>query len=76
MRIGLFLKYDQEVVKWSENLEISDLWGRVDRYGKGNTPFIAKFHRTDLVVCSHSREVKTQSYSQINMVLFNFYELR
>ena len=32
MRIGLFLKYDQEVVKWSENREIPDLWGRVDRY--------------------------------------------
>ena len=32
MRIGLFLKYDWEVVKWSENQEIPDLWGRVDRY--------------------------------------------
>ena len=32
MRIGLFLKYDREVVKWSENREIPDLWGRVDRY--------------------------------------------
>ena len=33
MRIGLFLKYDREVVKWSENQEIPNLWGRVDRYG-------------------------------------------
>ena len=32
MRIGFFLKYDREVVKWSENWEIPDLWGRVDRY--------------------------------------------
>ena len=32
MRIGLFLKYDREVVKWFENREIPDLWGRVDRY--------------------------------------------
>ena len=28
----LILKYDREVVKWSENREIPDLWGRVDRY--------------------------------------------
>ena len=27
MRIGLFLKYDREVVKWSENREIPDLGG-------------------------------------------------
>ena len=32
MRIGLFLKYDREVVNGSENREIPDLWGRVDRY--------------------------------------------
>ena len=33
MRVGLFLKYDREIGKWSENSEIPDLWGRVDRYG-------------------------------------------
>ena len=33
MRIGLFFKYDREVVNGSENQEIPDLWGRVDRYG-------------------------------------------
>ena len=33
MRVGLFLKYDREIGKWSENREIPDLWGRVDRYG-------------------------------------------
>ena len=30
---------------------------------------IAKFHRTDLVICSHSGERKILSYSRINMVL-------
>ena len=30
---------------------------------------IAEFHWTDLVICSHSREGKTLSYSQINEVL-------
>ena len=29
---------------------------------------IQKFHRTDLVICSHSREGKNLSHSQINMV--------
>ena len=32
MRIVLFFKYDREVVNGSENREIPDLWGRVDRY--------------------------------------------
>ena len=29
----------------------------------------AKFHWTDLVICSHSRERKTPSYSRRNMVV-------
>ena len=29
---------------------------------------IAKFHRTDLVIYSHSKEKKTLSYSRINIV--------
>ena len=33
MRVGLFLKFDREVGKWSENREVPNLWGRVDRYG-------------------------------------------
>ena len=37
-------------------------------FRKGKTLIIAKFHRTDLVICSHSREGKTLSYSQINTV--------
>ena len=31
---------------------------------KGITRIITKFHRTDLVICSHSRVGKTLSYSQ------------
>ena len=37
-----------------------DLWNHL---GKGKTCIIAKFHRTDLVICGHSREKKTPSYS-------------
>ena len=35
---------------------------------KGKIRIIAKFQRTVLVICSHSREGKTPAYSQINMV--------
>ena len=38
MRVGLFLKYDREIGKWSENREIPDLWGRVDRYEQKCVP--------------------------------------
>ena len=34
----------------------------------GNTCIMAKFHRTDLVICCHSREGKTLPYSRINRV--------
>ena len=37
-------------------------------FQKGKTCIIAKLHRTDVVICSHSREGKTLSFSQINMV--------
>ena len=37
---------------------------------KGKTHIIAKFLWTDLVICSHSREGETPSYSQTNMVYF------
>ena len=36
---------------------------------KGKTLTIAKFYRTNIVIFSHSREGRTLSYSQINMVL-------
>ena len=38
-------------------------------FRKGKTCNIAKFHRTDLVICSQSREGKTLSYSQISMII-------
>ena len=37
-------------------------------FGKGKTRIIAKFHRTDSVICSHSTEGTGTSYSHINMV--------
>ena len=43
----------------------SRYWGL---FRKGKTCIIAKFHRTDLVFFSHSRDGKTPSYSCINMV--------
>ena len=40
----------------------------MELFWKGKTHIIAKLHRTDLVISSHSTEVKTLSYTQINMV--------
>ena len=37
-------------------------------FRKGKTGIIAKLHRTDFVIRSHSRERKTASYSQRNSV--------
>ena len=37
-------------------------------FRKGKIGIIAKFHRTDLVIWSHSRGTKTPSYSRINTV--------
>ena len=36
-------------------------------FRKGKTCVTAKFQRTDIIICSHSREGKTLSYSRINM---------
>ena len=41
------------------------LW---DCLGMDKTCIIAKYHSTDLVICSHSRERKTLSYGRINTV--------
>ena len=38
-------------------------------FRKGKIGIIAKFHRTDLVICSHSRGTKTLSDSRINTVV-------
>ena len=37
-------------------------------FRKGKTRIIAKFHGTELVICSHFREGKTLSYSRKNVV--------
>ena len=34
---------------------------------KGKTHIKAKFHRTDLAICSHSREGQTPFYGKINI---------
>ena len=39
---------------------------------KGKIRITAKFHRTDLVICSHSRERKPPSYSRRNTVIICF----
>ena len=41
------------------DLDLWDCSGRVK---------LSEFHRTDLVICSHSREEKTLSYNRINMI--------
>ena len=38
-------------------------------FRKGITRIIAKFCRTDFIICSHFRERKTPTYSQINMAI-------
>ena len=40
---------------------------------KGKTRIIVKFLRTDSVICSHSREGETPSYSRINRVYMNMH---
>ena len=55
-----------------KNLHLSykmdlDLWDCLRRV---KLVIIAKFHRTDLIICSHSREGKTLSNSRINIVLY------
>ena len=40
----------------------------MELFRKGKNCTIAKFHRTDLFICDHSREGKILSYSQINTV--------
>ena len=48
------------------DLDLWDCLGRTNR--KDKTHIITKFHRRDFVICSHSREGKTPSYSQINKI--------
>ena len=50
---------------------LSDRSRSLGLFKKDKTCIIAKVHRADLVICSHSRDGKTLSYSQINMVQWN-----
>ena len=45
-----------------------DLW---DCLGRVKIGIIAKFHRTDLVICSHSIGTKPPFYNRINTVVEN-----
>ena len=71
--IPYFVDYKTELFSFQNNpkdLDPSckmdlDLW---DCLGREKIGIIAKFHRTDLVICSHSIGTKPPSYSQINMV--------
>ena len=58
-----------------------DLWDCVEGEGvflwlqdeeAGGVKLIAKFQRTDLVICSYFREGKTLSYSQIIILTSDF----
>ena len=44
-------------------------------FRKGKTHIVAKFLRTDLDICSHSREGETPSYSRINTVIKVAFEM-
>ena len=44
-------------------------------FKRGKTRISAKLHRTDLIICTHSREGKTPFYSRINTVLYPDYFL-
>ena len=69
-----FFRYQTELSSFRNNLKNldpsykMDLARSLELFRKGNTCVKAKFHRTDLVICSHSREGKTPSYSKINTV--------
>ena len=61
-----FPKQSEKNLDPSYKMDI-DLW---DCLGRVKTCIIAKFHKTDLAICSYSREGKTPSHSRINMVCF------
>ena len=60
MRIGLFFKYDREVVNGSENREIPDLWGRVDRYENNS--------KDDFVCTRRFNKSLTNNYVKLTML--------
>ena len=59
---------DLGIVLDKMDLDLRDCFGQdgsrsLGLFWNGKTHIIAKLHRTDLVICSHSREGKTPSYS-------------
>ena len=57
-----------EFFSFQNNLKLLDGSRSLGLFRKVKTLIIAKFHGTDLVIGSHSREGKTPYYSQINLV--------
>ena len=57
-KTGFFLS--KTITKTSSKMDL-DIWDCLGR----KTRILAKFHRTDLVICSHFRQ-ETPSYKQIN----------
>ena len=62
MRIGLFFKYVREVVNRSENGEIPDLWGRVDRYASGYFHSIPCKISTSMMALGRADEIFLTKY--------------
>ena len=76
--IPYFLGY-KRAFSFQNNRKNLDPYYKMDLIRKSKTCVIAKFHRTDLVICSHSREWRshsregqTLSYSRINTVRVRF----
>ena len=67
----VFFGYKTEFVSFQNNPKILDPSSKMDLNVWDclrRVKLIAKLHRTDLIICSHSREGKTLSYSHINTV--------
>ena len=76
VQVPYFFSYKMELFSFQNDLEdvgLSyktdlDLWNFLGRVKL----IVAKFHRTDLVIGSHSREENIPSYSQIDMIIYLF----
>ena len=66
--IPYFFSYKAEFFPSKNNPKNLDPSYKMALVRKGKTRITAKFHRTDLVIFSHSREGKILSYSRINAV--------
>ena len=81
LEVPYFFAYKTEFFSFQnspENLDPSykmdlDLW---DCLGRVKLILQQKLHRTDLIICTHSRERNTPSYSRINTVFLLFYLLK